>query len=227
MLGSILVLAAHPDDDVLGCGGSIAKYAAEGFRIHVAFLADGVYSRGNSALNLNAELDVRRSAARSALAVLGVQSVSFNDFPDNRMDTVALIDIAQAIEHMITEHKPSIVFTHNFNDVNIDHRKINEATVVACRPQPGHAVKTILCYEVASSTEWQLPGPHLSFTPNWYVDISAFLKLKLKALKEYELEMRAWPHPRSIKAVEYLAHWRGATVGVDAAEAFMLGRNIA
>ena len=227
MLGSVLVLAAHPDDDVLGCGGSIAKYASEGFRIHVAFLADGVNSRGNSAPALNAELDVRRSAARAALEVLGVKSVSFNNFPDNRMDTVALIDIAQVIEQMIIEHKPSIVFTHNFNDVNIDHRKVHDATVVACRPQPGHTVKTILCYEVASITEWQLPGSHLSFTPNWHIDISEFLKLKLQALKEYELELRAWPHSRSIKAVEHLAHWRGATVGVDAAEAFMLGRNIA
>ena len=225
MLGSILVLAAHPDDDILGCGGSIAKYASEGFHIHVAFLADGVNSRVKAS-SIYPELDVRRSAARSALATLGVQSISFDDFPDNKMDSVALIDIVQTIESMIVEHKPSIVFTHNVSDVNIDHRKVHDATVVACRPQPGQVVKTILCYEVASSTEWHLPGGRMSFTPNWYVDISEFLQLKLQALEEYEIEMRAWPHPRSIKAVEYLAKWRGATVGVDAAEAFMLGRKI-
>jgi LmbE family N-acetylglucosaminyl deacetylase len=227
MKESILILAAHPDDDVLGCGGTIAKLSQEGKKIHVAFLSDGVSSRGISQKKFKDELKSRRKASVAALKILGVDSISFNDFPDNKMDSVPLIDIVQAIEVLISKHVPSTVFTHNATDVNIDHQKVYEATVVACRPQPGHPVKTILSYEVASSTEWQLPRSCNGFLPNWYVDISLTMNLKLSSLAKYKYEMRKWPHPRSLEAVEHLARWRGATVGVDAAEAFMLGRYIA
>lgn len=222
----ILILAAHPDDDILGCGASMAKFSAEGKKIHVAFLSDGVSSRNAPGKKLNDELTGRRKAAKAALEVVGVDSISFADFPDNKMDSIPLIEIAKVIESLILEHKPKTVLTHNLSDVNIDHRRVHEATVVACRPQPGHSVKTILCYEVPSSTEWQLQGTSIGFLPNWYVDVTLFLELKLKALSKYDFELRQWPHPRSIEAVEHLARWRGATVGVEAAEAFMLGRNI-
>jgi N-acetylglucosamine malate deacetylase 1 len=226
MTESILILAAHPDDDILGCGGTIARFSKEGKKIHVAFLADGVFSRGTSQEKFKDELKARRKAAASALSILGVDSVSFNDFPDNRMDSVPLLDIAQVIEVLISKYAPSTVFTHNAADVNVDHQRVHDATVVACRPQPGHPVKTIIRYEVASSTEWQLPGPSEGFVPNWYVDISLTMDLKLRSLAEYEHELRQWPHSRSLKAVEHLARWRGASVGIDAAEAFMLGRHI-
>ena len=226
MTQSILILAAHPDDEVLGCGGTIAKLAAQGAIVHVAFLADGVFSRtGNSAVQQE-ELHARRAAAQKACDILGVNSVSFGEFPDNRMDTVALLDITRALEVIIALHQPEMIFTHHAGDVNIDHRRIHEAAVIACRPQSGQPVKTLLCFEVPSSTEWQLPGSAPVFSPNWFENISDTLECKLAALDAYAGELRDWPHPRSKKGVAYLAHWRGAAVGVDAAEAFMLGRQL-
>jgi N-acetylglucosamine malate deacetylase 1 len=220
---SVLVLAAHPDDEVLGCGGSIAKLARAGARVHVGFLADGVTARGGAPTT---ELESRRAAARRAGEVLGVTSMSFGDFPDNRMDTVALLDVIKVIEALIATHRPDTVFAHHGGDVNVDHRRIHEAVSAACRPQSGHPVRTLLSFEVASSTEWQLPGAAMPFLPNWFVDISATLDLKLAALEAYAGELREWPHPRSRRGVTCLAQWRGATVGVDAAEAFVLGRQL-
>ena len=227
MTQSILILCAHPDDEVLGCGGTIAKLVDQGAAVHVAFLADGVFSREGDAAEQQEELRIRRAATQKACGILGVKSVSFGEFPDNRMDTVALLDIAKALEKLIAEYKPEVVFAHHAGDVNIDHRRVHEAVVTACRPQRGHPVKTLLCFEVPSSTEWQLPGSAPVFAPNWFVDISDTLERKLAALDAYATELRAWPHPRSRQGVEHLARWRGATVGVDAAEAFMLGRQLA
>lgn len=227
MTQSILILAAHPDDEVLGCGGTIGKLADEGAIVHVAFLADGVLSRAGEQTVQQLELTSRRTAAQKACEILGVKSVSFGDFPDNCMDTTPLLDITKAVEALISKYQPEVVFTHHAGDVNIDHRRLHEAVVTACRPQQGHPVKTLLCFEVPSSTEWQLPGSAPAFTPNWFVDISATLVRKLAALEAYADELRAWPHPRSRQGVEHLAHWRGATVGVDAAEAFILGRKLA
>lgn len=226
MTQSILVLAAHPDDEVLGCGGALAKLVAQGATVHVSFLADGVYSRPDDPNAQKEQLQARRKAARNAAKILGVQGVSFGDFPDNRMDTVALLDITQRVESLIDKHRPDTVFTHHCGDVNIDHRRTHEAVVTACRPQIGHSVRTLLCCEVPSSTEWQLPGSAPVFAPNWFIDISDVLECKLAALDAYSSELRDWPHPRSRQAVEHLARWRGATVGVQAAEAFVLGRQL-
>ena len=219
-------MAAHPDDEVLGCGGTIAKLADQGTIVHVAFFADGIFSREVIAGMQQDELNVRRSAAKNACAILGVKSVFFGDFPDNRMDTVALLYIIKVVEELLAKYQPEMVFTHHAGDVNIDHRRLHEAVVTACRPQIGCSVKTLLCFEVPSSTEWQLLGSAPAFTPNWFVDISETLDRKLAALDAYASELRAWPHPRSLKGVQHLAHWRGATVGVDAAEAFILGRQM-
>jgi N-acetylglucosamine malate deacetylase 1 len=227
MSQSILVLAAHPDDEVLGCGGTIAKLADQGATIHVAFLADGVLARADTQLARNDELGARRAAADKACAILGVKSLSFGDFPDNRMDTLSLLDIVKVVETLIVENQPDTVLTHHAGDLNIDHRRVHEAAVTACRPQRGHPVKTLLCFEVPSSTEWQLPGSAPAFVPNWFVNISDTLDRKLAALDAYAAELREWPHPRSRQGVEHLARWRGATVGAEAAEAFILGRQIA
>jgi LmbE family N-acetylglucosaminyl deacetylase len=226
MRSSILIVAAHPDDEVIGCGGTLAKLTDAGAVVHVAFLADGVTSRDAEQSAHEEYLRSRRSAAQKACEILGVKSVSFGDFPDNRMDTVALLEITQAVEAQIRQHQPDTVFTHHAGDVNIDHRRLHEAVVTACRPQQGHPVKTLLCFEVASSTEWQLPGSAPPFLPNWFVDISATLDRKLAALEAYTEELRSWPHPRSLQGVSSLARWRGATVGAGAAEAFMLGRQL-
>jgi LmbE family N-acetylglucosaminyl deacetylase len=227
MMKLVLIIAAHPDDEVLGCGGTIAKLAKQGATIHVAFLADGVFSRHSDVTaTQQTELIDRRAAAQRACDILGVKSVYFGDFPDNCMDTIALLDIVKVIETRIAEHRPDTVLTHHAGDLNIDHRRVHEAVVTACRPQCGNTVKTLLCFEVPSSTEWQTPGSAPGFTPNWFVDISETLNHKLAALDAYAAELCQWPHPRSRQGVEHLVRWRGATIGVEAAEAFVLGRKL-
>jgi LmbE family N-acetylglucosaminyl deacetylase len=225
MARSVLVVAAHPDDEVLGCGGAMARYADEGATVNVAFLADGVSSR-EAAVIASPELDERREAARAACRILGAQEPSFGDFADNQMDTVALLDVAKAIEELIAKYQPDTLLTHHAGDVNIDHQRIHQATVVACRPQVGHPVRTLLFFEVPSSSEWQTPGSAPGFAPNWFVDITATEARKLEAMAAYRRELRAWPHPRSLRGIEALARWRGATIGTNAAEAFVLGRQL-
>lgn len=224
MSESILIVAAHPDDEALGCGGSIAKWADHGAKIHVAFLADGVSSRGLTSIELHKNLIDRRAAAKKSCDILGVESISFYELPDNRLDTIALLEIIQLIEGLIFQYMPTMVLTHHAGDLNIDHRRVYEATITACRPQKGCPVKRLLTFEVPSSTEWQPASSGLAFTPNWFVDISATLQRKLAALNAYALEMHVSPHPRSLAAIENLSRWRGATVGVDSAEAFVLSR---
>ena len=218
------MVAAHPDDEVLGCGGYIAARVKSGDEVVVTFLSDGVTSRDKN-LGIS-EIEARRIAARSASNVLGVKDVSFGDFPDNKLDSVPLLEVIKRIEAVIERVQPSIVLTHFGGDLNIDHRIVNQAVLTACRPTANQVVKQVMFFEVPSSTEWQVPTEGQAFVPNWFEDISQTLELKVKALMMYEHELREWPHPRSVKAVEHLAHWRGASCGVDAAEAFVLGRRI-
>ncbi len=196
-LATILVVAAHPDDEVLGCGGTIAKLSGQGAAVHIAFLADGVGARSPGAVSSAIELEQRRAAATSAAAILGAASVSFDDLPDNRLDSIPLLDITQRVEALIAKHRPATVFTHHAGDLNVDHRCVHQAVVTACRPQSGHPVRTLLCFEVPSSTEWQPPGSGPACVSNWFVDIGATLEQKLAALDAYSAELREWPHPRS------------------------------
>lgn len=222
------VIAAHPDDEILGCGGTIAKHVQQGDQVHILIMAEGATSR-NSVRDRElhkAELSHLAQAAANAAKTLGVASHQLLDFPDNRMDSLDRLEVVKAVEDFITLYSPEIIYTHHVSDVNIDHQTIHDAVITACRPLPGASVKTILCFEVASSTEWQTPDSKACFLPNWFEDITSTLMLKLAALKCYEQEMRAWPHPRSYQAVEVLAKWRGATIGVEAAEAYVLSRNI-
>ncbi|WP_445636141.1 PIG-L deacetylase family protein [Nostoc sp. DSM 114161] len=223
-----MVIGAHPDDEVLGCGGTIAKHIQQGDRVDVLILAEGATSRTpqRDRQKLQNELSALAEAAHQASEILGVTSLKLHDFPDNRMDSCNLLDIIKVIEQEIIKYQPDTIYTHHNGDVNIDHRRIHEAVITATRPIPGSTVKTLLFFEVASSTEWQTPGSAPAFTPNWFVDISETLSLKLKALVVYESEMRPWPHARSMEALEHLARWRGASVGLKAAEAFVLGRNL-
>ena len=225
---NVLVIAAHPDDEVLGCGATMARHAKNGDSVHIVILAEGVTSRDEQRDRCvrDGELSELATAARKAKEILGAQTLDLHDFPDNRMDSVDLLDIVKVIETYISRYKPEIVYTHHTGDVNIDHRRIHEAVIAACRPVPSQTVKTLLFFEVPSSTEWQPPGSAPQFAPNWFVDVSATLDIKLEALDAYRSEMRPWPHPRSVEAVEHLARWRGATIGADAAEAFVIGKNI-
>lgn len=228
MKQQVLVVAAHPDDEVLGCGGTVARHAQSGDEVHVLILAEGVTSRDSTRnrAQRSEELSQLAQVARDANHVLGVASVTLEAFPDNRMDSVDRLDVIKSIERMIDKHRPTLIYTHHAGDVNIDHRCIHDAVVAAARPLPSHCVKQLLFFEIASSTEWQVPGAAPPFLPNWYVNIDATLALKLKAMQVYGSELRTWPHPRSLTALEHQARWRGASVGCEAAEAFMLGRYV-
>lgn len=221
-MNTVLVVAAHPDDEALGCGGTIARHARNGDKVHVLFLSDGVASRDEG----HRDADIRNDAAETAGKVLSVTSVSYGSFPDNQMDSVPLLDVVKFIHKHIEDIQPNIIYTHHHADLNIDHQIAAQATMTACRPQKGHPVKEIYAFEVPSSTEWQNPTKSDAFIPNIFVDISDDIDTKIKALEAYDMEMRPFPHSRSYEAIRALATLHGARNGLDAAEAFMCLRVI-
>ncbi len=221
-MNKIAVIAAHPDDEILGCGGTIAKHIWLGDQVYVLVLSNGITSRAFDKDQV-AKLQKLNIAAHEVHKFLGTFFTLYN-LSDNRMDSLDRLDIVKMVESFIEKINPDIVYTHHYGDLNVDHRRVHEAVLIACRPVPGIFIKRILFFEVASSTEWG--GSFSSFTPNWFVDITDTLEIKLKALEIYKDEMREFPHSRSLKALECLARWRGATIGKNAAEAFILGRCI-
>ena len=222
----VLVVAAHPDDEILGCGGTMAAHVAAGDEVAVVIVGEGVTSRADKrdVVSHADDLAALRRIAERANAAVGVQRVSFCGFPDNRMDAVALLDVVKVVENHVRDVRPDIVYTHFGSDLNVDHRRVSEAVATACRPVPDSGLADLLFFEVPSSTEWQVSGSRGAFSPNWHVDIRETLAAKCRALEIYESEMRDWPHARSIRAVEHLARWRGASIGFEAAEAFVVGR---
>ena len=221
MTKTVLVVAAHTDDEALGCGGTIAKHVASGDEVHLLFMTNGVGSRE---VNSN-EAEERLHAAHKAAEILGVRSCCNLSFPDNRMDSVPLLDVVKEIEKTIKMVQPQIIYTHHVGDLNVDHQVTHKSVITACRPQPGFCVKEIYVFEVLSSTEWQT-NDRLYFNPNVFVDISDFIELKRKVLESYYLEMRMPPHSRSIENVLRLNAIRGNSVGISFAEAFKLVRLI-
>ena len=231
MLNRILVVAAHPDDEVLGCGATIAKHVHTGDEVFVLIMGEGLTSRIIKAKISGSEqkLFKKRKAliqsARNANKLLGVSAVEFGMFPDNRLDSLDRLELIKFVEEVINKYSPDIVYTHYWNDVNVDHRITSDIVVTACRPQPSCLVRRILFFETISSTEWQCAA-HFNFYPNWFIDVSDTLHYKIQAFRFYTSEAREWPHVRNIDTLEYLARWRGSMVGMYAAEAFMLGREI-
>ena len=221
---TVLIVAAHPDDETLGAGATIARHARGGEEVSILFLADGVSSRDPDGDHVD-ELRRRRSTAIVAASTLGANTPQFLDLPDNRLDTVAMLSLARAVEEVVERIRPDTVYTHHAGDLNVDHRCTHEAVMTACRPVSTCPVKTVLCFELPSSTEWRSATAAPGFNPTWFVDVGQTLEIKLAALSAYEEEMRPWPHPRSLQAVEHLARWRGATIGSTAAEAFVLARH--
>lgn len=219
----VLVIAAHADDEVLGCGGIIARHVDQGDQVDLLIVCDGVSARDPR--NYETARKERESAANAAASILGVTSLKFLNQPDNRLDTIAILDLIKLIEETIDNYKPQAVYTHSPEDLNIDHRIVSEATLVACRPQANMTVKKICFYEVLSSTEWSFNKIE-KFTPNLYVGIEKQLERKLSALDAYRDEIRDFPHPRSKEAVLALATLRGSASGMRAAEAFYQYRNI-
>jgi LmbE family N-acetylglucosaminyl deacetylase len=224
----VLIVSAHPDDEVLGCGGTIARHADAGDQVQVLIMAEGATSRQlhRDRVQASEELSALEEAAKTAGKILGAVGVELLDLPDNRLDSLDRLDLIKQTENRIGCYQPEVIYVHHAGDVNVDHRRLHEAVTTACRPTPGQQVRRILSYEVASSCEWQLPGSGPAFTPNWFVDISGQWDRKREALLAYASEMRAWPHARSLEALEHLARWRGAQVGVEAAEAFFLLRQV-
>lgn len=219
-MASVLVVAAHPDDEVLGCGGTLARHVLSGDEVRVLLLAEGAMGRRGATRN---DADNLAAAAKRAGEVLGVQATILHSYPDQRLDSVSKLELTQLIETHIEKYLPAVVYTHFWGDLNSDHRIVSECTLVACRPLPGCSVKRLLFFEVPSSTEW---APAKCFEPNWFVDVEPTFDKKMKALRAYAGEVRAFPHPRSEEAVQDLARWRGATAGVRSAEAFLLARNV-
>lgn len=221
MKADIAVIVAHPDDEVLACGGVIARHAANGDTVRTLILATGATARRSAGAAAIARL---KDHACEAAAILGCPEPAFGDFPDNRMDTVPLLDIVQRVEAFLGEAEPETLFTHHQGDLNIDHRITARAVLTACRPLPGASWRRLYGCEVLSSSEYA--APENRFRPNSYVGIESALDQKCRALAAYADEVRAWPHPRSPQAVRHQAALRGSECGLGAAEAFCLLRQI-
>ena len=223
----VAVIAAHPDDEVLGCGGVIAWHVAQGNEVHVVIMADGVGARGGLDGDIShSELIERQYAAQAAFEVLGVASSSFLGFQDNKMDAVPLLHVTQKLECVITSLKPEIVYTHYAYDLNIDHRVTHQAAMTVCRPLPHSSVKEIYSFEVPSSTGWMSSVSTENFSPSCFVDITDYWERKLNALECYFDEMRPYPHARSYEGIESLARFRGSLMGISLAESFQVERLI-
>lgn len=224
----ILVVVAHPDDEVLGCGATLLKHAKAGDAIHILILAEGMTSRDDvrDPIYRKKELERLHSASQRVAEYLQAKSLEIGDFPDNRLDGVEILDVVKKVEKEIKKYSPEIVYTHHGGDLNIDHRIVNQAVVTACRPIPEQSVEMLLFFETPSSTDYQIGMKDFQFTPNWIVDIKETFSGKLEMLRFYQEEMRPWPHSRSYEAIEVLAKYRGYTNGMKYAEAFQLGRKI-
>jgi len=218
---NLLVIAAHPDDEVLGCGGTIARRSAEGANVEIAILGEGITARCENPGQAN-QRDLRNlhRSSKKVAALLGARHVSSFGLPDNRFDTVPLLEIVKEIESLMEAVQPECVFVQHGGDLNIDHQVTFKATLAATRPMAGRPVHTVCSYEVNSSTEWAFNSFSPMFQPSVFVDITTTLERKIEAMKLYDTELRPFPHPRSAEALRSRAQCWGSTVGVRAAEAF-------
>lgn len=233
----ILVIAGHPDDEVLGMGGTIKKLTKNGNDVKIVIMATGISSRRSSNYKnstkyevddqilkkINEQIFRLRKDAKNSSTILGVRDIQFESFPDNEMDIVSNLQITKKIEEIIQSYKPDVVYTHSQFDINIDHRALYFATITATRPKKNQNVKEVLCFEVPSSTEWYFPS---AFSPNVFVDISEEIQFKLRALKAYKNELQEFPHPRSLEAISAIGKRWGSVSGFKNAEAFYLVRKL-
>jgi LmbE family N-acetylglucosaminyl deacetylase len=222
MSNRILVIAAHPDDEILGAGATLIKHTKEKDKVFCLILSQGVLSRTNAKIN---DVSKLMSESKKAGKVMGFKEIYFADLPDNSFDTVSLLKVVKIIETYLAKVKPDIIYTHFDNDLNIDHRITSQAVITASRPcNPNHP-KEILAFETLSSTEWQAKK-NKQFCPNVYVDIEKCIGKKIEAMKKYDSELRTYPHSRSIEGIKILAKCRGLEAGLKFAEAFYLIRKI-
>jgi len=223
----VLVIAAHPDDEVLGCGGTAARMVQEGSEVYIAIMGEGITSRHQQREGADAgELSLLHMHAEAAARTIGAKDVLLQKLPDNRLDSVPLLEVVKRVESLIERFQPQVIYTHHPGDLNIDHGVIHRAVLTATRPMAGQCVREIYAFEVPSSTEWAFSSVQPVFRPNVFVDISATLEAKIAAMACYETEARPFPHPRSAEALRAIATRWGSVAGCAAAEAFELVRAV-
>lgn len=211
---NILVFAPHNDDEVLGVGGTIAKYAAAGHSVTVCEVTSGP------------KYKMMQEEARKAHQTLGVQNSVFLNLPFVRLKLLEPAEINAKIQAVVNEVQPEIVFMPFIGDMHLDHREVTESVLVAVRPVNGCPVKTVYMYETLSETGWNIPNPERSFAPDTWIDITDYIDRKIEAMSCYASQIKAFPNPRSAEGIRALAMYRGSTVGVCCAESFMTVRNI-
>lgn len=227
MMMRILVIAAHPDDEVLGCGGTIARLAREGYETYIAILGEGITSRYKKREHADRRIvEVLHDRSHEVAKLLGVKNLFVYDLPDNRFDTLPLLDVIKLIEELIRRLQPQVIYTHHGGDLNIDHVVVHRAVLTATRPTTDQPVQEIYTFYIPSSTEWSFQQFGCNFHPNIFIDIENTLEIKIKAISCYETEVRMFPHPRSPEAIRATAQWWGSVVGRGAVEAFELIRSI-
>jgi len=224
---NVLIIAAHPDDEVLGCGGTIARLVKEGHDVYIAIMGEGITSRYRQREEVDRALvEELRVRSQKVSKFLGIQEVFLYNLPDNRFDTVPLLDVVKIIEELLGRLRPQVIYTHHAGDLNIDHVVVHRAVLTVTRPVVDYSVKEIYAFEVPSSTEWAFSQFRPAFKPNMFMDISDTLELKIQAMQLYESEARLFPHPRSTESLRAIAqHW-GSVAGLKAAEAFELIRHV-
>jgi LmbE family N-acetylglucosaminyl deacetylase len=226
----IMLVVAHPDDEILGVGATMNKLINEySLSVHVVILGEGITSRSDKrdVEFWNIELEKHRSDIQEAKKHIGFENVSIYNLPDNRFDTVALLDIIKIIEQEKFNFNPDIIFTHHGGDLNIDHQRTFEAVMTSCRPLADEMVKTIITFETPSGTEWKASTDPNKFSPNLYIEIDENnLNAKILAMESYTFEKRDYPHPRSPKALKVKASQIGINIGSEYAEAFCIIRTI-
>ena len=217
----VVVIAAHPDDELLGAGGTLARHVRDGDEVHAIIVADGASSRYPDELVSTLEKQARRAAE-----VIGFTSLQFLSLPDQRLDTVPLIELTQRLEGVLDEIEPGTVYTHFPEDVNADHRLVSRCAWTACRPYARPQLQKFAVFETPSSTEWAWPMPGTEFRPNQFVDVTDTLETKIAAMECYETELRDYPHPRSNRALRERAAYWGSHVGRLAAEPLLVLREV-
>jgi N-acetylglucosamine malate deacetylase 1 len=217
----LLVIAPHPDDEVLGCGGTIIKHSSNGDEVYLC-----IVTRPYTPDWPEDEINLRRDEVVRVNKILGIKKTFRLDLPTVKLDTLPQKELNRAISQVLDMVQPEVVYIPHRGDVNKDHQLVFDAAMVATRPRPGSTINKVICYETLSETEWGAPSRENTFIPNVFVDISKTLATKLKALSEYKTELKRFPHPRSLEAVTALSKTRGSSIGAKAAEAFMLIREI-